>query len=453
MKNVKISAKERLEAVLRRKVEAMKGLFLSEVQNMLKQFYALKDENAAFRKQIEQQREVLGLQERHIGELRSVWEQHALKEKEDHDTIARLKEYKLYDPTLRKFEFRVEKNPFARAEKFLENPLHFYDSYLNLSETVRDQVAERKLVHFYKEQMLQMQDTVEQLEAQLQTAHMLGQLHTEHELSSEQNVAQYRQQSEDAMRLKDREVERVERQLQEQHVDFVTEKKEMQERFEKYKLITQREIEVNEQIRARQQQDIATLQEELLQLRNIIRQPRLHYKLMETLGYEQLLNAYAEREQSSEKKEAASGRAGAGASVVNINFEQKTVPRPKRVKARNLDSAVTSTSVMAPSVAPSLSAFSDMPPTKRALYTLRHAKKLGGGSATPSVSTFSRSTAVGTNIPPSVRGGGPAEFDTGSVNRSFGGWEDSISATGVSQVISRRAHKPPLANYTALGLK
>ena len=213
MKNVKISAKERLEAVLRRKVEAMKGLFLSEVQNMLKQFYALKDENAAFRKQIEQQREVLGLQERHIGELRSVWEQHALKEKEDHDTIARLKEYKLYDPTLRKFEFRVEKNPFARAEKFLENPLHFYDSYLNLSETVRDQVAERKLVHFYKEQMLQMQDTVEQLEAQLQTAHMLGQLHTEHELSSEQNVAQYRQQSEDAMRLKDQEVEHMEQQL------------------------------------------------------------------------------------------------------------------------------------------------------------------------------------------------------------------------------------------------
>ncbi len=85
-----------------------------------------------------------------------MWEQVTLKDKEDEETIQRLKEYKLYDPTLRQYEFRVERNPYARAEKFLENTLHFYDSYLNLSETMKNQVAERNLVKFYKEEMMKM---------------------------------------------------------------------------------------------------------------------------------------------------------------------------------------------------------------------------------------------------------------------------------------------------------
>lgn len=45
MKNVKLTAKKRLEDILKRKVESLKNMFMDEVANMLKQFYALKDEN------------------------------------------------------------------------------------------------------------------------------------------------------------------------------------------------------------------------------------------------------------------------------------------------------------------------------------------------------------------------------------------------------------------------
>lgn len=62
-----------------------------------------------------------------------------------------MKEYKLYDPALRQFEFRVERNPYARVENYLDNPLHFHDSYLNLSTSLKDKIAERDLVKFYKE--------------------------------------------------------------------------------------------------------------------------------------------------------------------------------------------------------------------------------------------------------------------------------------------------------------
>ena len=40
-----MTAKKRLEDILKRKVESLKHMFMDEVANMLKQFYALKDEN------------------------------------------------------------------------------------------------------------------------------------------------------------------------------------------------------------------------------------------------------------------------------------------------------------------------------------------------------------------------------------------------------------------------
>ena len=76
-------------------------------------------------------------------------------------------------------------------------------------------------------------------------------------------------------------------------------------------------IEMNEQKKGLEveMEDIEKLQEELKELRNIIKQPRLHYKLMETLGYEQLLNAYEEREKLSSEKKKPTHTKG-----VNINF-------------------------------------------------------------------------------------------------------------------------------------
>ena len=45
----------------------------------------------------------------------------------------------------------MERNPYARVENYLDNPLHFYDSYLNLSTSLKDKIAEKDLVKFYKE--------------------------------------------------------------------------------------------------------------------------------------------------------------------------------------------------------------------------------------------------------------------------------------------------------------
>ena len=62
LKNVKMTAKKRLEDILKRKVESLKHMFMDEVANMLKQFYALKDENSDQAKKIKELREIITLQ-------------------------------------------------------------------------------------------------------------------------------------------------------------------------------------------------------------------------------------------------------------------------------------------------------------------------------------------------------------------------------------------------------
>ena len=75
--------------------------------------------------------------------------------------------------------------------------------------------------------MMKMQDQIEQLESQLETTNTLVFLHNEHEINSEENVSIYRKRMEDAERQKRAEIERMEQRMEDQTIDFMTEKKEM----------------------------------------------------------------------------------------------------------------------------------------------------------------------------------------------------------------------------------
>lgn len=85
--------------------------------------------------------------------------------------------------------------------------------------------------------------------------------------------------------------------------DFFHEKMKLEEEHNNQKNMLQEELRLNEVIKEQLQQGQDKLRQELKELKRIIKIPRMHFKYLEKLEYDEIMGQMKELETTSHKKQ------------------------------------------------------------------------------------------------------------------------------------------------------
>ena len=211
-------------------------------------------------------------------------------------------------------------------DEALKRPLRFYGGHCALSIGERVQIAEDQVCCYYK---CRIKDMIEAADhAQSQIGFLLGEnrslrkevLRLEAvEESLRKKVADLEQQHEDTLKIHAQKLEKI-------TDNHFMKMRQLKADMKNQKEIFERELELSEQVRSKLENLQEKMSKEYTDLAQVVRVPRLHYKEIEKLDYEELQNQH--RKYLEKEKE-----------LLKLKRVDKTKMRTEQILGKSLQSS------------------------------------------------------------------------------------------------------------------
>ncbi|CDW84153.1 UNKNOWN [Stylonychia lemnae] len=311
MRNIKMLAKEKARDMLEKTVRRINEQFQHEIVALLLDYSNIREQltknerdTRVMRKRItEQEVDITQRNQRMLasGLLESNKELELMELEEPKDESLQPLSQKLesyYDkkqknPTTYKESYFVEKN----CPKHLNNAFNFYGGFVQLNLKEKAQVVESEIVVYYKQTLIELEQKNKVLESEVKLLKQLNLDYYKEANEQEQHIKDLDQKILDQVEDQNALIAKYELRIKQMFEDFFSEKSKMEEEALKEKTILQEELRLNDIIKEQLQQGQDKLRQELKELKRIIKIPRMHFKYLEKLEYDEILNQMKEIEE------------------------------------------------------------------------------------------------------------------------------------------------------------
>eukprot|EP00347_Sterkiella_histriomuscorum_P009793 403339870 len=197
------------------------------------------------------------------------------------------------DPNSHQESWIVQKN----CPPYLSKPFNFYGGYVSLNLKEKTTLGESELVIYYKQTLIELEEKNRVLESEVSLLKELNMQYYQESNEKDEKIANYNKQIKDQSEDKEALISKYELRIKQMFEDFFQEKQKMEDETSKEKNMLQEELRVNDIIKDQLAQGQDKLRQELKELKRIIKIPRMHFKYLEKLEYDEILTQVKEIEE------------------------------------------------------------------------------------------------------------------------------------------------------------
>eukprot|EP00347_Sterkiella_histriomuscorum_P011268 403373102 len=296
MRNIKMLAKDKARLMLEKTVKRINEQFQQEILSILTDHSIVKEQ--------------LGKQERENKELKKRLIQVEFEIAQRNQRLlssalvetAKQKQILILDDIDDESQesWIVQKN----CPPYLTKPFNFYGGYVSLNLKEKTTLGESELVIYYKQTLIELEEKNRVLESEVSLLKELNMQYYQESNEKDEKIANYNKQIKDQSEDKEALISKYELRIKQMFEDFFQEKQKMEDETSKEKNMLQEELRVNDIIKDQLAQGQEKLRQELKELKRIIKIPRMHFKYLEKLEYDEILTQVKEIE---EKQGAQTG--------------------------------------------------------------------------------------------------------------------------------------------------
>ena len=267
------------------------------MNNIIKQFNAMSKELLLKQQKIETQEKTIKEQEQIINEVKMMLFQSTSRSVLDKLEVERLEKYlnalgkeQNNSSDIVQSYLRNE-NPSSNLiemDKFMENPFGFYTSYISIALRERESIITQDLVKHYQMIISNLEKQIRIKDKEIKGSMDMNSYYAVqiNELSS--HIEMQRQKIEDLIKDREYDKNRYEKQISDMNNNFMKDKLDQKKENTVAFDVLLNEIKVREKIQKLLLNNVKTLKDDIIALKQILMVPKLQYKYIEQMKFESI---------------------------------------------------------------------------------------------------------------------------------------------------------------------